>query len=69
MRIRVPGLSRTAAGELGQKIANEVAAGLAAGAGAAKSVGAVHIRLRPQASARLSETPGEIARAILRSLR
>jgi hypothetical protein len=68
LRIRLPGLPKSAARELGRQVAAEIAAGLPPRAPAGH-LGAVHIRLTMPAGAAPDQMPAAIARAILRSLR
>jgi hypothetical protein len=68
LKIRVPGLSQSAARELGRQVEAEIAAGLPPGR-AIRHLGAVHIRVTMPAGAALDEMPAAIARAILGSLR
>jgi hypothetical protein len=66
LRIRVPGLTASAARMLGERIAAEMAAGLPTGQ-LAQPLSAINIRMPAGASE--AQLPREIAQAILRSLR
>ena len=68
LRIRLPGLSQSAARELGRQVAAEIAAGLPPGAPMGH-LGAVHIRVTMPTGAAPHQMPAAIALAILRSLR
>jgi len=68
LRIRVPGLTASAARMLGERIAAEMAAGVPAGQ-LAQPLTAINIRYRMPAGASEAQLPREIALAILRSLR
>jgi hypothetical protein len=69
LRIRVPGLSQAAARALGERVAKDVAAGLAAGGELRQSLGGVRIQVAMPRETGTGQLSGEIARAILRSLR
>jgi hypothetical protein len=68
LKIRVPGLSRPAARELGRQVASEIAAGLQPGRHI-PDVSAVRIRVAMPAGTAPEQLSTAIARAILASLR
>jgi hypothetical protein len=68
LKLRVPGISRLAARELGRQVASEIAAALQPGT-RISDVGAVRIRVAMPAGTSPEQMPARIARAILRSLR
>jgi hypothetical protein len=69
LRIRVPGLSQAGARALGERVAKDVAAGLAANGQPGRSLAGVRIQVAMPHGTAAGQLSGEIARAILRSLR
>jgi hypothetical protein len=67
LRICVPGLTQSAARSLAERVAAEIASGVAEKR-PGPTLAAIHIRARIPAGANEWQLPREIARAILRSL-
>ncbi len=69
LSIRVPGLSPAAARALGQRVADTIAAGVANGTELRHSTSALRIQVNRPNGAQPERLAGEIANAVLRSLR